>query len=355
VTALKDLHLGGFTTSDRGVSAVSGRRHRLRAGPMLGTGMQRGDRSSAAPALGASPGRTGLPTISRACIAAAAFLLAGVAPAIARAGDVTDLADIADDVELVASVDTGVPTAAAIDVDVAGTIAAVRAEVTSSADPDGGSATARSTAASAPTAADTSAGVDAAPAGGSQAEPADLADTVVALADTAVETADRATSAANSTPTDTAASGAVGSPSQAKAASAKRNAPRHRLHGSSRAVATVSVSRSYSSVSVTARATAAARASSTAAGRGTGAARPKAPARRPQAPALPRDRPPVPLLPGSVLSSGGGFGSGAFVPVLLVALGAAICIFALRFLTRRVRFPRSPRPRRVSLPPWRPG
>jgi hypothetical protein len=70
----------------------------------------------------------------------------------------------------------------------------------------------------------------------------------------------------------------------------------------------------------------------------------------------PQQPPPVPLPPGSdMTSSGQAGGQGLLLPLVTAALAAALAIFAFEVL-RRV-LPRSAfrKPRRIELPPWHPG
>jgi hypothetical protein len=75
------------------------------------------------------------------------------------------------------------------------------------------------------------------------------------------------------------------------------------------------------------------------------------PARAPR----PFPLPPVPPLPGTFAPSGSASGAGQLAPVLLVALAAAIGFFVFEVMVWRVPACRLPRPRQISLAPWRPG
>jgi hypothetical protein len=75
----------------------------------------------------------------------------------------------------------------------------------------------------------------------------------------------------------------------------------------------------------------------------------------PRAPSLPFDLPPLPLPLAMPSSVGAGSGGGPSVPALLVALTAAIFLYVSEVLIRRVPSRRPARPRRIVLPPWRPG
>jgi hypothetical protein len=85
--------------------------------------------------------------------------------------------------------------------------------------------------------------------------------------------------------------------------------------------------------------------------------RPEAPgaARGSPAPSLPFHLPDLPLPLAMPSSVGAGSGGGAPVPLLLVALAAAVLLFVSEVLIRRVPSRRPVRPRRIVLPPWRPG
>ena len=78
-------------------------------------------------------------------------------------------------------------------------------------------------------------------------------------------------------------------------------------------------------------------------------------ARGPRVPSLPFDLPPVPFPLAMPSSVGAGSGGGSPVPPLLVALAAALSLFVSEVVIRRVPSRRPVRPRRIVLPPWRPG
>jgi hypothetical protein len=78
-------------------------------------------------------------------------------------------------------------------------------------------------------------------------------------------------------------------------------------------------------------------------------------ARESRAPSLPLHLPDLPLPLAMPYSVGAGSGGGSPVPLLLVALTAAISLFVTEVLIRRVPSRRPVRPRRIVLPPWRPG
>jgi hypothetical protein len=72
-------------------------------------------------------------------------------------------------------------------------------------------------------------------------------------------------------------------------------------------------------------------------------------------PQLPFRLPSLPLPLAIPSSVGAGSGDGPPVPPLVVALTAAIGLLFLEVLVRRVPSCRPTRPRRIVLPPWRPG
>lgn len=88
---------------------------------------------------------------------------------------------------------------------------------------------------------------------------------------------------------------------------------------------------------------------------GTARTRPAAAAHGSQRPTLPFRVPSLPLPPSLLSPPGAGSGDGPPVPPLLVALTAAIGFLVLEVLIRRVPSRRPARPRRIVLPPWRPG
>ena len=76
---------------------------------------------------------------------------------------------------------------------------------------------------------------------------------------------------------------------------------------------------------------------------------------RTHAPPAPWRLPPLPPPSETASSSAAGVGSGLLLPPLLVALTAVFGIFVFGALARRVPARRVPTPRRIFLPPWRPG
>jgi hypothetical protein len=73
-----------------------------------------------------------------------------------------------------------------------------------------------------------------------------------------------------------------------------------------------------------------------------------APGREPQPPA------PGPNGPGTS-SAGQGGGQGAFLPLVLAVLAAALAFFGFELLPRVLPLPAFRKPRRIVLPPWHPG
>jgi hypothetical protein len=78
-------------------------------------------------------------------------------------------------------------------------------------------------------------------------------------------------------------------------------------------------------------------------------------ARETHTPSLPFHLPDLPLPLAMPSSVGAGSGGGAPVPLLLVALTAALLLFVSEVVIRHVPSRRLARPRRIVLPPWRPG
>lgn len=260
--------------------------------------------------------------ILRLLAVAGVALAAGLSPGLARAGDPAELADvIVDDViveeitgAVFAEVDAG--RAPSAPVDVGATIARIRADVSTEL---------RRDEARAPIGA---ARLD----GAGSAEPARTVEGAAEVAAALVVEVDRiASPEAALTPAEVAGAGA--------APSRQRPAP----SGRTRVAAFVAESDG-----------------ATAGGRAATApiaGSRERPTRLPRSrgPASPRRFPQGPSLPESGAAAGGAPGFGLLLPSFAAALAAFATVFALQLLTRRVRFPRSPRPRHVALPPWRPG
>jgi hypothetical protein len=77
--------------------------------------------------------------------------------------------------------------------------------------------------------------------------------------------------------------------------------------------------------------------------------------RESHAPLFPLRFPHLPLPSETASSSGAGFGASTLVPPLLVALTGIFGIFVFVVVLGIVPAHRVPRPRRIHLPPWRPG
>jgi hypothetical protein len=117
-----------------------------------------------------------------------------------------------------------------------------------------------------------------------------------------------------------------------------------------RATARSSTSTSYSVASVRQRAQAVATSSRERSSGAGSRERPSSvpPSRLPQRPAPGPDRP-------DMSSPAQGGGQGVLLPLVIAALGAALALFGLELLPRVLPLPALRRPRRIVLPPWRPG
>jgi hypothetical protein len=117
-----------------------------------------------------------------------------------------------------------------------------------------------------------------------------------------------------------------------------------------RATARSSTSTSYSVASVRQRAQAVATSSRERSSGAGSRERPSSvpPSRLPQPPAPGPNRP-------DMSSPAQGGGQGLLLPLVIAALGAALALFGLELLPRVLPLPALRRPRRIVLPPWRPG
>jgi hypothetical protein len=259
---------------------------------------------------------------TRCWVLAAIVLIGGLAPAIARADDNDPLAGLADQIEATVSQQADAATAAAqaSTGDVAQTVEQTVAQATQQT-------------------------VRAAAASSRAAPPGDVTRTLAA-AGPAADVAGAADDAAGATPPRAGASVAATSRDRGRHRPAR---PEAEVRGTGWPVEPAAPPAStWHAVPAKPRETA----RDAPGAKSTPAERTK---RKSRAPLFPLRFPHLPLPSETASSSGVGFGAGTLLPPLLVALTGIFGIFVFVVVIGVVPAHRLPRPRRIHLPPWRPG
>lgn len=296
---------------------------------------------------GRGPGRRRR-TLARCGAVAVALLGAAWAPAVAHGGDVTDAADIADQVTDAAtgtgiSIDggpTSVDVSASVDV-------AVSASVST---PDVGETAAETSQPTPPTA--VSAGGATVDATRTLADAAPTAPDVTDTTTDAADVVDAVTTASLDTPPSAVSARGPTAASRRRVAVRTRQRAVVRTEASSAGGTATSSARVV--VSSATRLSAEIRSIRTRAA-GTPSRSHGGASQRSPSPRAPERAPPLPLAPQTTPSIGGGSGAGTLLPPLVAAIAGLIGVFGAHIFVRRVAAPRSRPPRRLSLPPWRPG